>query len=206
MLISRRLAVALQWCFEPSPVHGRPCGAYARIRSCFARQRNQKLARWRGSKRCTVQNMCVRCRSIHVITSFTSDERTDQLNVACRIQEDLSPCFRSMFGHTKVVRWAKAPHDQSSAVRFVHCCNLNAYKSGLPHQAGLNVACIRDALLTQFKRWHSVLLTRGCHVCERFSADQRVANTRHVKACTRGWAMNFSTACDKKQRNGDRRH
>ena len=66
MLISRCLAVALQWCFEPY-VHGRPWSAYARIRSCFARQRNQELARWRAEASVTrgrtrvqdaVQSMC----------------------------------------------------------------------------------------------------------------------------------------------------
>ena len=36
--------------------------------------------------------------------SSTSDERIDQLNVACRNQADLCPRFKSMFGHTKVVR------------------------------------------------------------------------------------------------------
>ena len=59
MLISRRLAVALQWCFEPSLVHGRPCGAYARIRSCFAKQRNQELGRWRAEASVTRCRQCV---------------------------------------------------------------------------------------------------------------------------------------------------
>ena len=63
MLIFRRLAVALQWCFELSPGHWRQCGGYARIRSCFARQRNQELARWRAEASVTRRPRRVTCSS-----------------------------------------------------------------------------------------------------------------------------------------------
>ena len=75
--------------------------------------------------------------------SFISVERIVQLDVACRIQADLCPSFKSMFGHTKIVRWATAPHDQSSAVRLSHCCNLNAYTSKGSTQSSLRgVSCL----------------------------------------------------------------
>ena len=141
MLISRHLAVPFNGALNPLSCTG---AHVVRTRESDPVLPGNATRNWRGGARKQAshgQNMCVRFRSIHVILSFTSDERTDQLNVACRIQADLCPCFKST-----------APHDQSSAVRLFHCCNRNAYKSGLPHQAGLNIACIRDALLTHFKR------------------------------------------------------
>ena len=56
--------------------------------------------------------------------------------VTSRVQADLCPCFKIMFRHTEVVRWANAPHDQSSAVRLSllqsQCVQVRLSASGWP--------------------------------------------------------------------------
>ena len=153
MVISRRLAVPFNGALNPLLCTG---AHVVRTRESDPVLPGNATKNWRGGARKQALHGAEHVREMPFnpcdSLSFTSVERTVQLDVACRIQVDLYPSFKSVFGHTKNVRWTTAPHDQSSAVRLFHSSNLNAYKSGLPHQAGLYTACIRDALITHFKR------------------------------------------------------